>query len=645
MPVNGSFILAQRSDSDLEVSWPAAFDVDFYRVQVSVPASGETAEPTVLLTQDVTDGTSCMLNGLPQNQTLTLSVSCGVRYRSFGKERVRLGDNPMTVTTSFAPPSIQNISYEANSDKQAVWVDYETEPGICCRVWLENEDGSYSQIRETSENTICLTFGSQGELEVPAFGTSFHLILDAYRQEPGLLFYGIPSEQVSLSRDDLLGRDLNAQFVSCGSNVFSVSWDETKGDHYEVQRLDEGTGSWDTVSQISGNEERSYTSPHLPRFETRTYRVAAVGGETMKNSPYAAVSQEYTIKTQESPIFCTVWPIKDLPVYTDASRTVQAGTVDAGRAMCVLDEENGMFRVRFNKEPGYIDSSACLINLPEYLGDLVQYCITNSCDCQYMVHEFEIPNMTGKVISGYENMELEDGTFLAPLLYPTAKKLAAAGKNALKQGYQLKIYDAFRPGKATDSIYTQAKRVLDLPIPEYPYHDVDVDDLDLPEPDYSADLGPHGLNYRMVMVNDQYGLEYFLASGGSAHNQGVAMDLTMVSLETGEEIAAQSSIHDLSRYSVTTDNNESTQYLADIMTGAGFSPLVSEWWHFQDDQTRKELDPPYVQNGLSGACWIADEEGWRYRTKDGSFYTDCIAKIGGEDYIFDNRGYFHGTSE
>ena len=645
MPLNGSFILTQQPENGVEISWPAAFEADFYRVQVSIPAASEKADPKVLMTRDVTDGTSCVLTGLPEDRSLTLSVTCGVHYSSFGRDRVRLGDDPMTVTTTLAPPVIDSVSCEASPEKQAVWVDYESESGNCCRVYVENEDGSLSQIRETSDNTFCLTFGNQGELEIPSFDAPLHLVLDAYRQEPGLLFYGVPSAEVSISRGNLLGREMNAQFTDLGDNVFSVSWEETKGDYYEIQHLNSETDFWECVCRVPADAPRTYTSPRLPCYETRTYRVAAVGGETKDDSPYAAVSQEYTIKTEETPVLCTVWPTKELTVYTDAEKTAEAGTAETGRAFCVLAEENGMFRVRFNGEPGYIDSRYCLINLPEYIGDLVQYRITNSCDCQYTVHEFEIPDMTGTVIGGYENIAQQDGTFLVPLLYPTAKKLASAGKNALHQGYQLKIYDAFRPQEATDFIYTQAESILKLPIPEFPCTGTAIEDLNLPDPQPGGDLGPNGLSYEMVMTNNLYGLKYFLASGGSAHNQGVAMDLTMVSLETGKEIDAQSSIHDLSRYSVTTDNNKNTEYLADIMTGAGFSPLVSEWWHFQDNETRKELDPPYVQNGLSGACWMSDDEGWRYRTRDGSFYADCIARISGEDYIFDSRGYYNGISE
>lgn len=48
------------------------------------------------------------------------------------------------------------------------------------------------------------------------------------------------------------------------------------------------------------------------------------------------------------------------------------------------------------------------------------------------------------------------------------------------------------------------------------------------------------------------------------------------------------------------------------MMGAGFAPLTSEWWHFQDDDTRDALGlEVYQEKGVS-------LEGWYYCGSDGS---------------------------
>ena len=51
----------------------------------------------------------------------------------------------------------------------------------------------------------------------------------------------------------------------------------------------------------------------------------------------------------------------------------------------------------------------------------------------------------------------------------------------------------------------------------------------------------------------------------------------------------QTAMHDLSHYAVLTRNNDSADLQADYMLEAGFDPLTSEWWHFQDVATRDAL--------------------------------------------------------
>ena len=114
----------------------------------------------------------------------------------------------------------------------------------------------------------------------------------------------------------------------------------------------------------------------------------------------------------------------------------------------MLGEKDGMFAIRLDGKTCYIDSNYCMINLPEYLGPLCAYNITTSYISLYMVPEYGIPNVTGVVTGGYDHVRMADGTYLVPLLYPTAQKLRVAAETARDQGYRLKIYDAYRPPDA-----------------------------------------------------------------------------------------------------------------------------------------------------------------------------------------------------
>lgn len=121
------------------------------------------------------------------------------------------------------------------------------------------------------------------------------------------------------------------------------------------------------------------------------------------------------------------------------------------------------------------------------------------------------------------------------------------------------------------------------------------------------------------MTGGRYRLGSFLAQYGSTHNLGIAMDLTLERLDTREELQMQTAMHDLSHYAVLTRNNDSADLLADYMLEAGFDPLTSEWWHFQDDATRDALGlSVYQEKGVSPEGWRWDAEGWYYRQADGT---------------------------
>lgn len=102
----------------------------------------------------------------------------------------------------------------------------------------------------------------------------------------------------------------------------------------------------------------------------------------------------------------------------------------------------------------------------------------------------------------------------------------------------------------------------------------------------------------------------------------------------------QSDMHDLSWYSITSQNNRNAELLATYMKGAGYNDLFSEWWHFQDDETREKIGlNTYLKNGVSVEGGKKDDTGWRYRLNDGSFYVNTAVIIEDQKYTFDADGY------
>jgi galactokinase len=75
------------------------------------------------------------------------------------------------------------------------------------------------------------------------------------------------------------------------------------------------------------------------------------------------------------------------------------------------------------------------------------------------------------------------------------------------------------------------------------------------------------------------------------------------------------------------------------MTGAGFGGLVSEWWHFQDNEAVAAYRPANRWAGVTAEGWRRDDDGWRYRQADGTFCIAVERTIDGAACRFDGNGY------
>ncbi len=634
MPQNGIMTITQSDDGEIRLSWPASESADAYLVEIVRPGQGPLAQSEILYARYVDNGLSCVLPKIQSEDPLTVRVRSAVNYIFLDQQRIRLGSGALVLEDVYSIPTISDLTWEADPGAKSVLVKLGLEQGDTCRLYTVGSNGEMTLLRTLKDSRAAITFGEGGDVPMPAYGETVTFAVDAYRRTDHAVSYGKVSKRFSVTREDLLSTDLGLVCEDLGNNSCELTWNETKGEYYEVQIRNDSTGQWMTLERFERNEERKYTSPQLQKFQSFWFRVVALGGQTLPDSKYAAVSETARFTTGVTTTYATIWPLQKLDVYDDPQRTNIIGSAAAGAAYCVLELKDDMFRIRIDEDVyGFIDSNYCMINLPEYMGSLCSYHITNSYASRYMIHGYEIPSVTEAVTQGYENIQLASGNYMVPLLYPAAKKLVNAAGEAMSRGYRLKIYDSFRPGKASRSIYSLTNQILKNPIPESKYVFADGSG-DLPEPE-----GFPEMTYEKLMTNDRYSLANFLAAGTSTHNYGVALDLTLESLGTEEELQMQSSMHDLSWYSVTGRNNENADILEKIMKGAGFGGLVSEWWHFQDDEARGNLNLKALSDGVSAACWMKDDGGWKFRKADGNYYRDKTVKISGVEYTFDEYGY------
>lgn len=145
-------------------------------------------------------------------------------------------------------------------------------------------------------------------------------------------------------------------------------------------------------------------------------------------------------------------------------------------------------------------------------------------------------NFTGQVIYDFED---------AYLRYGTVKKLAQVCEELAQQGLGVLIWDGYRP------VYAQAALWEVCPDPTY--------------------VSPPG-------------------TGIQSHCRGIAVDLTLVDLETGEELVMPTGFDDFSSLAdrdytdCSPDAAANAVLLENVMEKYGFAPYSGEWWHFSDTQ-------------------------------------------------------------
>ncbi|MCM1189238.1 MAG: D-alanyl-D-alanine carboxypeptidase family protein [bacterium] len=628
--------LWEAEDGTYELSWHDLEETDsnVFFVDVSTYALGSGTEKETFFSGYINDY-SIRLPALPTDEGLVLQIDLIKKRSVFGKESTW---KQASIKRYFyiQNPEIRNLDWEVDSDAGTASVSFDFHGSNSCSIYVLDPNGGRNFLKIVDENTVDLNLNEEEALWIPTPGNPCTLSFVPGNRVNGMALYGGESKEMTVTWEDFAARDIHLSVEVLDGCICRLEWDKVDCDYYEIQMLNRDTGVWKSLKSLTREDDCTYVTPRLSPGAGYSFRVAAVLED------YVAVSEVQDCEIAVTPLYCTVWPVKDLKAYSDASKSESVGEVRALDAHCVIAVENGMFGVSVNGQVGYIDSNFCMINLPEYVGALCNYDITNSYDSIFMAHGFEIPGLTGNVIKGFEDVRLDDSSFLVPLLYPSAIKLETAIDTAREKGYRLKIYEAFRPHEASVYMYQKASEVQYTTLPESTYWgDEPGVVVTVRDTDENGNVIQRRKTYWELMndSNNSFTLSAFVSAGISKHNLGVAMDLTLESLDTGYELTMQTDLHDLSQYSARVQNNEYAKELSRIMMSSGYNDLYSEWWHFQDDEIRAKLSLPCVNEGVTADCWMSNGFGWRYRDASGAYVTDCTLTIDGSEYTFDSDGY------
>ena len=185
------------------------------------------------------------------------------------------------------------------------------------------------------------------------------------------------------------------------------------------------------------------------------------------------------------------------------------------------------------------------------------------------IRYFSTYNFVGERVDGY----------LAPTALMTrvaADSLRAVSDDLMRQGYRIKIFDAYRPQKAVDHFVRWAADLRDTKMKSYFYPD---------------------LNKNVLFKQD-----YIMEKSG--HTRGSTIDLTLFDMRTEKEVDMGGTFDwfgheshpdfcgnpDTGEYDaaaakrerrgITEQQFRNRLILREAMLRHGFKPLDSEWWHF-----------------------------------------------------------------
>lgn len=261
------------------------------------------------------------------------------------------------------------------------------------------------------------------------------------------------------------------------------------------------------------------------------------------------------------------------------------GKLKQSEGFRIVEEVGEYWKIVTTNTTGYVKHQYCYINLPDVLPSIV-YKNSNASSSLLRVGELAIPNITQKKLyDAYAyNSRLGEDSFIMPIKYETAKRLSIAQTQAREEGNTLIIYETFRPHAVQRAI------VKNL-----------------------SDLSDTNKKAHHEITSSIWSIGWFISTRLSNHQRGSAVDLSLgkiiseevrtsgdyqyIKITQANEYPMQTPIHQLSIRSVIFDNPAEKSYSSKVtsgtlklhqyMTEAGFTPLASEWWHFDDKNAFK----------------------------------------------------------
>ena len=368
-----------------------------------------------------------------------------------------------------------------------------------------------------------------------------------------------------------------------------ITWTAIKGATYYRVFYINAKGKWAGL----GNTKQTFYYDAAPKAAGDTYTVRCIDKDSSNwkaMSGYDTKGYTITAKCQSSDVWLKNKQIKvagaevgwrsnataKAGFYSDIAGTKKICDIPNGTILTVIEVTyannkkdcfNTRFKVKYNNKTGYVKMNYALVNVNQFLPS-ADIALSFASNRSYTWHKanrgldnglYNMFNYKGSTnyIKGITDQKFYSSN-TAWMRYDALKYLTNAQIVLLKNGYRIKINDAFRPHNVTAKIDPAWDRYI------------------------AANKLTEKSSYGASLTNQIASPSYV-----SKHNTGQAVDITLIN-KNGEQLVMPTLMHDLSwnaEYSKwcnsTTTGATNAKYLRKIMTERGFGTYIGEWWHFE----------------------------------------------------------------
>lgn len=260
--------------------------------------------------------------------------------------------------------------------------------------------------------------------------------------------------------------------------------------------------------------------------------------------------------------------------------------IEPGSPFTIIFSENGYLKVEYRAQVGWVSSALAMVNLPDIVPSII-YFNTNSTSSLFQSSGYGLPDIYSQALYDARdfNERFSKEQYIMPVLYRTAIMFHDAQQAALKDGNSLKIYETFRPLDVQTTISRGLRGMMQ-----------------------------ENQTVREGINSNGWGIGWFISGGVSTHQLGAGADLALVRIRQYEtrttsgfeykaitafsEYMMPSKMHELSTQAIVLErpsawhsqNGFNADFAPTMSVGArrlhaymvdvGFTPLASEWWHF-----------------------------------------------------------------